>query len=58
MEYVPTEDNLADLFTKALARPRHESLTSRIGLLEQGGVLELSEREAMIGSTRRGTRTM
>ena len=43
MEYVPSEDNLADLFTKALPRPRHESLTSRIGLLEQGGVLELSE---------------
>ena len=44
MEYIPSKDNLADLFTKSLPRPRHELLTSRIRLLEQGGVLELFER--------------
>jgi Reverse transcriptase (RNA-dependent DNA polymerase) len=42
LEYVPSQDNLADIFTKALPRPSHESLTSRIGVLEQGGVLEVS----------------
>jgi hypothetical protein len=39
--YVPTKDNLADLFTKALARPQHQKLTYNIGVMpEQGGVLE------------------
>jgi hypothetical protein len=40
MKYVPTRDNLADIMTKALARPLHEDLARRIGLISgQGGVL-------------------
>jgi hypothetical protein len=39
--YVPTKDNIADLFTKPLARPQHQQLTYNIGVMpEQGGVLE------------------
>ena len=40
--YVNTRDNLADLFTKGLARDLvHEDLTYRIGVMSgQGGVLE------------------
>ena len=39
--YVNTCDNLADLFTKGLARDLHEDLTYRIGVMSsQGGVLE------------------
>jgi hypothetical protein len=38
--YVSTKDNLADIMTKPLARPTHETLTRAIGLLSgQGGVL-------------------
>jgi hypothetical protein len=38
---VPTKDNIADLFTKPLARPQHQQLTYNIGVMpEQGGVLE------------------
>jgi hypothetical protein len=40
MKYVSTHDNLADIMTKALTRPTHEGLSSRIGLISgQGGVL-------------------
>jgi hypothetical protein len=41
LDYVPTDENLANLFTKGLARPRHAKLTYEIGEMpEQGGVLE------------------
>jgi len=33
---VDTKDNLADVFTKALLRPTHESLTTRLNLLSGG----------------------
>jgi hypothetical protein len=39
--YCPTDDNLADAFTKALARPRLQKLRTRMGLTcARGGVLE------------------
>ena len=39
--YIPSSENLADLFTKALPKPAHQVLTKSIGLLPgQGGVLE------------------
>ena len=37
LEYVPSAENLADLFTKALSRPAHVSLTRAIGLLPGQG---------------------
>jgi hypothetical protein len=36
LEYCPTEDMLADVLTKALARERHERLTSNIGIGDFG----------------------
>lgn len=39
--YCPTEENVADAFTKALARPRLQKLRTRMGLAcARGGVLE------------------
>jgi len=35
--YVNTRDNLADLFTKGLARDLHEDLTYRIGVMSGQG---------------------
>jgi hypothetical protein len=35
LEYCPTEDMVADVLTKGLARVRHEKLTKEMGL--QGG---------------------
>jgi hypothetical protein len=32
LEYRPTEDMLANVLTKALARERHERLTSNMGI--------------------------
>jgi hypothetical protein len=32
VEYVPSEENVADLLTKALARARHEKLVAMMGL--------------------------
>jgi Reverse transcriptase (RNA-dependent DNA polymerase) len=34
MQYCPTEDMLADLFTKALAKPKHEKFCEGIGLVD------------------------
>jgi hypothetical protein len=34
MEYVPTTENVADIFTKALPRPKFEEFVSRLGLVE------------------------
>jgi hypothetical protein len=43
IEYIPSKQNLADIFTKALARPMHQELTEMVGVMpNQGGVLELS----------------
>src|ERR1700678_2127294 len=33
IQYCATEDNLADLFTKALQNPRHEDLARRLGMV-------------------------
>ena len=33
IQYCATEDNLADLFTKALPKPRHEDLVKRLGIV-------------------------
>lgn len=39
--YVPTEDNVADLFTKRIPREQHQKLTASLGVMPgQGGVLE------------------
>jgi hypothetical protein len=32
MNYVPTNENIADIFTKALPRTRHEELVAKLGL--------------------------
>ena len=32
IQYCATENNLADLFTKALPKPRHEDLAKRLGM--------------------------
>jgi len=32
IEYVPTEENIADIFTKALARPRFKGFVEKLGL--------------------------
>jgi hypothetical protein len=32
MEYIPTTENVADIFTKSLARSRHEELVAKLGL--------------------------
>src|ERR1700678_2223686 len=34
IQYCATENNLADLFTKALPKPRHEDLAKRLGMAE------------------------
>ena len=34
--YVPTEDNLADLFTKTLPKPRHHELAEKICCASEG----------------------
>ena len=36
MEYVPTDKNVADIFTKALAKPRFVGFMERLGLGELG----------------------
>jgi hypothetical protein len=39
--YIQTRENLADVFTKGLAKPLHEDLITGIGVIsDQGGVLE------------------
>ena len=30
--YIPTEENIADIFTKALAKPKFEMFVERLGL--------------------------
>jgi hypothetical protein len=32
VEYIPTDDNLVDLFTKPLARPKFERFVDLVGL--------------------------
>jgi len=32
LEYIPTKDMIADLFTKSLARAQHEQLSEDLGL--------------------------
>jgi hypothetical protein len=34
VKYCPTEDMLADLFTKALGSPKHEELCKKLEMLE------------------------
>ena len=36
MEYIPTDENVTDIFTKALARPRFMGFVERLGLGELG----------------------
>ena len=35
--YIPTEENVADIFMKALARPKYEGFIERLGLRDKGG---------------------
>ena len=35
--YIPTEENMANIFTKALARPKFEGFVERLGLREVKG---------------------
>jgi hypothetical protein len=37
VNYIPTEDNIADLFTKALPRPQFEKLVKMMGLHSKTG---------------------
>lgn len=47
MRYIPTERMVADVLTKALAKPRHEALRLEMGLAlfgnKQSGSVEISE---------------
>jgi transposase InsO family protein len=47
MRYIPTERMVADVLTKALAKPRHEALRQKMGLMlfgnKQSGSVEISE---------------
>ena len=36
VEYVPTAENVADIFTKALPRPKFKSFVERLGLATMG----------------------
>ena len=36
VKYIPTEDNVADIFTKPLARLKFEDFVSKLGLRELG----------------------
>ena len=36
MDYIPTNDKIADVFTKALARPKFMGLVESLGLRELG----------------------
>ena len=36
MDYIPTNDNIVDVFTKALARPKFMGLIESLGLRELG----------------------
>ena len=35
--YIPTEENIADIFTKVLARPKYKGFIERLGLRDKGG---------------------
>ena len=35
--YIPTEENVADIFTKALVRPKFKGFVGRLGLAEEKG---------------------
>ena len=35
--YIPTKENVANIFTKALARPKFEGFVKRLGLREVKG---------------------
>ena len=37
MEYIPTQENVADVFTKALARPRFKEFVKGLELRELEG---------------------
>ena len=37
MEYIPTQENIADVFMKALARPRFKEFVEGLGLRELEG---------------------
>ena len=44
LRYCPTDENLADAFTKALPRPRFQSLRQKMSLdTARGGVLDVIE---------------
>jgi hypothetical protein len=34
VKYIPTDDNVSDIFTKALPRPRYQRLVELLGLKE------------------------
>ena len=36
MEYIPTQENIADIFTKVLARPKFKEFVEGLGLREIG----------------------
>ena len=41
LSYIPTDDNVSDLLTKALARPKYQGLVDRLGLrVVEGGKKE------------------
>jgi hypothetical protein len=45
VKYVPTDDNVADIFTKALPRPKFERMVKLLGLIEAGNAKERRRRE-------------
>ena len=44
VNYVPTKENVADIFMKALHRPKFEGFMERLGLRDDGGKEERTTR--------------
>ena len=46
IKYVPTEDNIADMFTKALGPQRFEKLRERLGMKNVPAVLDMTSKQS------------
>ena len=44
--YVPTEDNIADMFTKALGLQRFEKLRERLGVKNVQAILDVTSKQS------------
>ena len=46
--YIPTEENIANIFAKALARPKFEGLVEKLGLREERKEVERTTKESSV----------